>query len=256
MRLKLISCRVMFREMEAAIARATNEIDVSYLPQGLHDIGCAGMFQRIDAALEEVDESRYDAVIFGYGLCGNGLSGLRARTIPIVLPRAHDCIALFMGSKERYQRAFEADPGIYYKTSGWIESREEKTDDLSQLSIPRQNGLDLTREEYIEKYGEKNGAYLFEILGNSAPNYGQYTFIEMGVEPDDRFEKRTRRDAKERGWKFAKIPGDMTLFQRLLNGQWEEEGFLVVPPGFRVMPSHDGNVISAEKTPKARGSRT
>lgn len=243
MRLKLISCRVFHREMRAAIGRASNEIDVSFLPQGLHDIGCAGMFERVNAALQKVDESRYDAIVFGYGLCGNGLAGLTARSIPIVLPRAHDCITLFMGNKERYRRIFDANPGVYYKTSGWIENRK----DISQLSTPRRNGLDMTREDYIEKYGESNGAYLFEILGNSAPNYSQYTYIEMGVEPDDRFERQTRDDAAERGWRFEKMNGDMSLIERLLNGQWEEEEFLIVPPGWRVMPSHDEGVVCAEK---------
>ena len=75
-------------------------------------------------ALAAVDESRYEAVLFGYGLCSNGLVGLTARNVPLVLPRAHDCITLFLGGKERYLEYFHAHPGVYFKTTGWIERGE------------------------------------------------------------------------------------------------------------------------------------
>lgn len=231
--------------MQEAIRRSSNEIDVNFLPQGLHDIGCAGMLQRISAVLDRVDESRFDAVVFGYGLCGNGLTGLTAREIPIVLPRAHDCITLFMGGKERYRREFDENPGTYYKTSGWIENRKGKGV-ASQLSIPRRNGMELALADYIEKYGDENGRYLFEQLGDTAPNYRRYAFIEMGVEPDDQFEEQTRRDASVRGWQFEKLKGDMSLIQKLLDGEWNDDEFLVVPPGSRVAPSHDENILRAE----------
>ena len=64
------------------VARSPNQVDISFLPKGLHDIGCVGMLQRVQAALDAVDERNYDAVIFGYGLCNNGLAGLTARSIP------------------------------------------------------------------------------------------------------------------------------------------------------------------------------
>ena len=102
MRLKLISCEILYREICAAVARSVHQVDVEFLPKGFHDIGGAGMCERLQAALDKVDESLYDAVMFGYALCGNGLAGLTARSIPVVIPRGHDCITLFLGSRERY----------------------------------------------------------------------------------------------------------------------------------------------------------
>ncbi len=121
MRLKLIACEIMYRELCAAVARSTNLVNVEFLPKGLHDIGQAGMSSRLAEALFGVDETRYEAVLLGYGLCSNGLVGLTARSIPLVAPRAHDCITLFLGSKERYLEYFNEHPGVFYKTSGWIE---------------------------------------------------------------------------------------------------------------------------------------
>lgn len=67
----------------------------------------------------------------------------------------------------------------------------------------------------------------------------------MGIEPDDRFEKQTRGDAEEAGWGFQKVEGDMTLIHRLMNGEWNEDEFLVVRPGYRVLANFKDNIIEA-----------
>lgn len=233
MKLKLISCEVFVREMCAMIARSPNQVDFEFLPKGLHDIGCTGMSARMQAAVDKVDQSQYDAIILGYGLCNNGLAGLTARQIPLVLTRAHDCITLFLGSKERYLDYFNDHPGVYFKTSGWIE-RGEATGELSQLSIQRRNGLDMKYSELVEKYGEDNAQYLYDQL-YGYKNYGQITYIEMGVEPDDRFERSARQTAEERNWAFAKERGDLRLIRQLVDGEWNEDEFLVVQPGQRIV---------------------
>ena len=70
------------------MARSINQVDVEFLPKGLHDIGQAGMSARLAEVLAAVDESQYEAVLLGYALCSNGLVGLTARNIPLVVPRA------------------------------------------------------------------------------------------------------------------------------------------------------------------------
>jgi hypothetical protein len=89
-RFKLISCEVFYREMCHAVAQSPHIVDIEFLPKGLHDLGSAVMRERVQAALDKVDSTGYDAVLFGYGLCNNGLVGVTAREIPVVLPRAHD----------------------------------------------------------------------------------------------------------------------------------------------------------------------
>jgi hypothetical protein len=104
MRLKLICCEVLFREMCACIARSPHLIDVEFLTKGLHDLGCLGMRSRIQERIDKVDPAQYDAILLGYALCGDGTAEITARQIPIVLLRAHDCIGVFMGGSDLYLR--------------------------------------------------------------------------------------------------------------------------------------------------------
>ena len=61
----------------------------------------------------------YDAVLLGYGLCGNSTLGLEARRFPLVIPRAHDCTTLFLGSKEAFQEHFGPNPSQTWASVGW-----------------------------------------------------------------------------------------------------------------------------------------
>ncbi len=241
-RLKLIACEIFYRECCAAIARSVNQIDVEFLPKGLHDIGQAGMSSRLAEVVAAVDEQPYDAILLGYGLCNNGIAGLSARTVPLVVPRAHDCITLFLGSKERYLDYFQNNPGVYFKTSGWIE-RGEGLAQLDTDSTDHFSSFNPSYEDLVAKYGEDNAKFLHEQLTEMTRNYRKMTYIEMGIEPDDRFEQTARKQAEERDWKFEKLVGDMSLVQSLVDGPWDKDRFLVVPAGSRIAASFDEGVI-------------
>jgi hypothetical protein len=235
MRLKIISCEVLFREISLVAARSPNQVDIEFLPKGLHDQKSIHMHDRLQAVLDAVDPAAYNAVAFGYALCGNGIAGLTARSIPVVIPRAHDCITMFLGSRQRYAGYFADHPGVYFKTTGWI----ERGSGGEQIF-----GQSFELDALIEKYGDDNGRYLYEQLHAYQRTYRQFTFIEMGVEADDRFERATREEAASRGWQFEELQGDLSLLRKLVNGDWDDD-FLVVPPGWRVIATHDEGIIDA-----------
>ena len=230
MRLKLISCEVLYREMCAAAARSPHQVDLEFLPKGLHDLGGPAMRARLQEAADRVDATQYEAVLLGYALCGNGVAGLVSRTLPLVIPRAHDCIALLMGGRDRYRIYFENHPGVFFRSTGWL----ERGQDLDQAAL------------LIARYGEDNGRYLIEQFNGYQRNYRKLAYIATGLEPDGSFERQAREEAARRGWQFEIIRGDLRLFERLVAGDWDENDFLVVPPGWRVKPTYDGGIIEKE----------
>lgn len=69
---------------------------------------------------DSVAPGQVGAVVLGYGLGSNGMVGLRAGVVPLVIPRAHDCIS-FLGFRRRYVELFNKRWGTTYYTSGWLE---------------------------------------------------------------------------------------------------------------------------------------
>ena len=138
---------------------------------------------------------------------------------------------------------FHANPGVYFHTAGWIE-RGTDAGELQQLSVSHQMGMDSQYNDLVEKYGEDNAKYLFDMLCNTTRNYSGIAYIAMGLGSDPTFEEESRRDAAARGWSFTRVQGDMRLFRDLLEGRWDEADFLVVPPGQSIAASHRSDVIS------------
>ena len=244
MKLYLLGCEVFLRELCFLAAQSPHEVDVRFLPKGLHDLGACLMRGKLQEALAQVPANVYDAVLLGYGLCNNGLHGLEARDCKLVLPRAHDCITLFMGSRERYTEYFFANPGTYFLTPGWLE-RGESTGELRQMSIEEKSGMNKTYEELAEEYGEDNAEFLWEQLVDTERHYKKIAYIETGVCNEQPFIDRAKARADERGWEFERVRGDRELLRRLVDGEWQGDDFLVVEPGHRIHASPGEAIVKS-----------
>ena len=239
--LKLISCEVLFREMCHACAHSPHRVDLEFLPKGLHDLGGKPMAAKIQEAVDRTEEGVYDAILLGYGLCGNGLDGLTARHTRLVLPRAHDCIALLMGSHDRYQAYFDGNPGTYYRSTGWLE-RGQGLQQLTHHTL----GFDESLDALVRKYGEDNGRYLYQEMTRYRAQYRKLTFIETGLEAGGEFVAEAAAEASEKGWSFERLPGDLAWLGRLVEGVWTEAEFVVAEPGQRIVASYDNRVVKAQ----------
>ena len=132
-------------------------------------------------------------------------------------------------------------------TTGWSE-RGKADGELSQLSVGKVLGVGKNYEDLVARYGEDNAKYLWSELGDLRKNYSQFTYIDMGMGPDGNFERQAREEAAQRGWKFEKLAGDLGMFQRLVDGVWDEKEFLMVPPGKQVVADYGGGLISIKGT--------
>ena len=247
--LKVIACEIAVRELYYTAARTRHLIDLEFLTQGYHDtpaIGRAEVQKRIDA----VPAGKYEAILLGYGLCSNILTGLTTAHTPLVIPRAHDCITFFLGSKERYQQCFAERPGTYYYTSGWIECAKRRGDKGpiwggASLPASANQNLKSTYEQWVQKYGEDQAKYLLEEMGRWSASYSHGILIDFDFTKPLKLREQVQQICAEKGWQYDELKGDLGLFQKLLDGDWPDSDFLTVRPGQKVVATFDEKIIGA-----------
>jgi hypothetical protein len=246
MRLLALTCEVLARSVYLCAARSPHVVDVRLNRVGLHD-DPPNLRATLQAAIDGVGIP-YDAIVLAYGLCGGATAGLRADTIPVVVPRAHDCITLFLGSRDRYTAEFTGHPGTYWYVQDSVE-RDDDSGAFGGVGAVSEAAARAAYDEYVTKYGADNAAYLMEAMGAWRSNYDRAAFVEMGV-ADPRavtpVEARAREDAERRGWAFEKLAGELILVRRLIDGDWGAADFLLLQPGERLAMSYDEGVIRAE----------
>jgi hypothetical protein len=246
---KVIACEVAAREIYHVAAQSKNLIDVEFLTQGYHDIPATGQTE-IQKRIDAVPAGKYDAIILGYGLCSNILTGLTTAHTRLVIPRAHDCITFFLGTKERYREFFDAHPGTYYYTSGWLECARRRGDKgpiWGGASLPAgaNTNLKASYDEWVKKYGEDQAKYLMEEIGRWTDSYSHGTLIEFDFVKHLKLREQVQQICAERGWEYAETQGDLVLFQNLLEGDWPNSAFLIVQPGEKVIATNDERIVEA-----------
>jgi hypothetical protein len=205
----LVACEVFRDEFEAV---APPGLSRTYLPQGLHRTP-----GKMPAAIQEVLDGtgpEVDVLLLGYGLCSNGVVGVTARRAPVIMPRVHDCIALLLGSRERYEMEVAACPGTYYITPGW--------------ALYGTTSLTAYKTEYLPKYGEEDARYIAREL---LKNYKRVTLIDHGVGDMNAARAHATEMAEVFGLAYAEIGGSLEYLRRLAQGPWDTHDFLLVNPG-------------------------
>ncbi|MBL8133208.1 MAG: DUF1638 domain-containing protein, partial [Anaerolineae bacterium] len=160
------------------------------------------------------------------------------------IPRAHDCITLYLGSRQRYQAEFDAYPGTYWYSQDYLERNPSSSGvALGAASIQVSESI---YQQYVEKYGQDNADYLMEVMGEWGSHYNRAVFIDTGLGDGATYEQRAREQAEKRGWRYEKRAGDRGITDRLLSGGWSEEEFLIVPPGHRIVQAVGDLLIQAQ----------
>jgi len=222
-----IACEVLARPLYLAAATSRNVVDIQMLRRGLHNTP-KNLQSSLQEQIDEAENRGYQALLLGYGLCGNGTAGLQARTIPLVIPRVHDCIGLLLGDPARYRQQYDQTPGTYWYTQDFM----ERTDGDSKFSAMGSTSDDEMQKQYdsfVLKYGKENADYLMQVMGSWQSHYERAAFIDLGLVDASDYEQETQAAAAQRGWRYEKLSGDLVMFRNLLNGDWDDN-FIVIPP--------------------------
>ena len=210
----VIACRIMEPELTHArleLKEGDEDLEILYLDQLLHRTP-GRLLSLIQEKIDQVAPS-VSRVVLGYGLCSNGIVGITARQQGLIIPRCHDCIALFLGSPARYQEIFRSRPGTYYLTSGWI---AEKQDPLGII------------EEQVPRYGRETARWVIE---EELKHYTHIALIDTGMEEMAPLRARAMENAAVLKKQYEEIPGSLDYFRELLFGPYTDEKFLRLRSG-------------------------
>ena len=226
----MLACPV-FRAWLQANPPNDYAISVTFLDEGLH-ARPANLRHAIQSAIDRLGEP--SVVALAYGLCGNGLHGVRAGENTLVIPRSHDCIALLLGSRAAYEKQMAQDPGSYFLSPGWINSGKNPLDEWRTLE---------------QRHGSETAAWLMDT------QYQHYRRLIL-VGQDARELEAVRPKALEIaeycarwGLRYEKRLGTGDYMRRLLaalpvitgagdsDANIAESDFLIIPPGGTVHQS-------------------
>ena len=218
--LAVIACAVLEDETRHFAGEMPHVRELIILPQGLHKEPVR-LQRELQAAIDRAEAMpAIEAIALVYGLCSRGVENLRHGRCPLVMARAHDCVTLFLGSKERYAAYACEHPDTYWYSPGWIKTGKQPGPDRAAN----------LRGEYAEKFDADDVEYLVEMDRQGLANYRRAAFVDLGVGKAAQDVAYTRHCADCLGWSFEQVDGDPSLLRDLLAGHWDERRFLVVPP--------------------------
>jgi hypothetical protein len=230
----VISCHVMWRELCYYASLSNKSVNFIFLEQGLHctpDI----LREKLQNEIDKVD-GEYEYILLGYGLCSRGTENITVSKSKLVLIKGHDCITFFLGSKERYKKYFDSNKGTYWYTPSWIETG-------TQPSEERYNSC---YKEYLERYGEENAEYLMEMEQGWFKEYNNAAYVDLGFMDAKEYKDYTRKCAEWLKWDYDELEGDSQLIKDFFAGNWDNDRFLIVNPGQKIIATNDNDIITAK----------
>lgn len=242
----LVTCDVLRDEFAALCPSRPHVKHIEYVQQGLHNTPplLRTTLQQVVDKIESLGLG-LGAIVLGYGLCSRGSEEVAARTCKLVLPRAHDCITLLLGSKERYAEYVKEHPGCYWYSPGWNRCH----------TPPGPERYKKLREEYVKKFGEEDADFLMESEQAWFQHYSVATYVDTGLTDTAGVEKDihyTKDCADWLKWSFDRQQGSAELLIRLLDGPWDQGAFLVLNPGESARMTADESVVTAVTLPDGR----
>jgi hypothetical protein len=193
---------------------------VGFLDYGLHATP-KRLGTTLQTAIDEIQTP--SLVVLGYGLCGNGLRGLRSGQHTLLIPRMDDCISMLLGSHEAYRREFSSAPGTYYLTKGWLEAGSNP---LEEYKV------------YAEEYGPEQAQYVMDL---QYQNYERVVLVAHTRADLAAYRGQAKEVAaycEQWGMRYQEILGSDAYVRRLVEVASDvskaDSEFLVVPPGGEV----------------------
>jgi len=239
-----IGCGVLGPDVSQIAEKFDLTLKQKLLPGGLHNRPDK-LRRKLQKAINKVaKETTCGRIIVGYGLCGRGTVGIKAPPgVPLIFPRVHDCIALFLGSDQAYKKEFANYPGTFYFSAGWYDENENPQNSTSEQIWIGSGSMGCN--DIKDKFGEKSGQKIIRFFSSWQEHYQRAVFIDTGVGKTEQYTKHAEKMAEKYNWQYENIKGDLSLVTRLLTSTDSDDQILVVPPGHLTIYSATKNCLDA-----------
>ena len=212
----VIACKV-FQDLLEVHLPPGRASQITFLDYGLH---------RVPRNLKKTLQDQINAlpypslVVLGYGLCGNGLHGIKAGPHYLLAPRSDDCIAILLGSYQAYLEEFNKVSGTYYLSKGWLESGTNPLQEYREL---------------VERYGESQADW---IMDQQYRNYRRLVLVAQSQEDLEKYRPIALEVANycsRWGMQYEELLGSGHFVRRLVEVMLDpttlDDEFLLISPG-------------------------
>jgi hypothetical protein len=190
------------------------EADVSYpvlyMPADTHNFP-EKMRETLQMIIDQLTDIDY--LLLPMGRCGNGTVGLKSDRFSLVLPKCEDCINLLL-SKDSLK--VERPKGSMFFTEGWLRS-----------SLAADSEYDRT----IARYGKEQGEAIMQMIYGG---YRRFSLLDTGLYDLHRIRERLQPLACCASLTFTEIPASYGVLKKMVSLNFENENFVIVPPGTAV----------------------
>jgi hypothetical protein len=218
----VIACRIFQNLLEQHLPPDLAE-QVTFLGYGLHSVS-RKLKLAVQAELDALPEP--SRVLLGYGLCGNGLKGVRAGLHTLVIPRADDCIAVLLGSYQAYREQFDAEPATYWLSKGWLESGS--------------NPL-IEYEQNLKKYGQEQADWIMDVQYRHYKRLAHVAHTPEDLEAYRAQAQEVGQYCQQWGMRYEEILGSDAYVKRMVSALFSKDGvgddFLLILPGGEIQQS-------------------
>lgn len=234
-RVAILACGVLEAEVRHFAADCGRLARLEIVRQELHNKP-ASLHDHLQLAIDRLDaDAAIESIVLVYGLCSRATEGLVSRRCRLVMPRAHDCITLLLGSRHAYEEHVRQNPGTYWYSPGWNRCHTPPGPERHQQ----------LRDGYLRKYDPETADYLMDQEQQWFKTYTHAVFVDLSVSAAEGDAAYTRRCADWLGWRYQQRKGDPRLLQSLISGRWDPEDFIVVEPGRTIRFTGDQRVVEA-----------
>lgn len=212
----VIACQV-FQDVLNRLFPSKLDGNISFLDYGLHRTPNK-LARTLQETIDRIEQP--SLIVLGYGLCGNGLNGIKAGKHTLLVPRADDCIAMFLGSYAAYRKEFDAVPGTYYLSKGWLESGSNPLYEY---------------QEYEKRLGAEKAMW---VMDQQYQHYKRLVFVAHSQEDLEIYRAKAQEVAvfcQRWGMRYEEIQGSDFFVRQLVEMTYSPENvnedFVLIRPG-------------------------